>query len=37
VVLTHILFFSASAEDIVAEVKRTYDGDVVMANDLDMF
>lgn len=37
VVLTHILFFNASAEDIVAEVKRTYDGDVVMANDLDMF
>jgi ribonuclease Z len=37
VVLYHILFFNASAEDIVGEVKRTYDGDVVMANDLDMF
>lgn len=37
VVLYHILFFSASAEDIVAEVNRTYDGEVVMANDLDMF
>lgn len=37
VVLTHILFFNASPEDIVGEVKRTYDGDVVMANDLDMF
>ncbi len=37
VVLYHILFFDASPEDIVGEVKRTYDGDVVMANDLDMF
>ena len=37
VVLTHILFFNATAEEIVAEVKRSYDGDVVVANDLDMF
>lgn len=37
VVLTHILFFNATAEEIVAEVKRSYDGEVVMANDLDMF
>ena len=37
VVLTHILFFNATAQDIVNEVKRTYDGDVVMANDLDVF
>ncbi len=37
VVLTHILFFNASAEDIVAEVKRSYSGAVVLANDLDKF
>ena len=37
VILTHIIFFGASADEIVAEVKRTYAGDVVMANDLDEF
>ena len=37
VVLTHIIFLNASADEIVAEVKRSYDGEVVMANDLDMF
>ncbi len=37
VVLYHILFFSASAEDIVNEVKEHFDGKVVLANDLDMF
>ncbi len=37
VVLTHILFFNASAEDIVAEVQRSYSGAVVLANDLDKF
>jgi len=37
VVLTHILFFSATSDEIVAEVKRSYDGEVVMADDLDMF
>ncbi len=37
VVLYHILFFNASADDIVAEVKRDYEGEVVMANDLDRF
>ena len=37
VVLYHILFFNASEEEIVAEVKRSYDGEVVMADDLDMF
>ena len=37
VVLTHILFFNASADDIVAEVKRSYSGAVVLANDLDKF
>ena len=37
VVLYHILFFDASAEDIVSEVTRDYDGEVVMARDLDRF
>lgn len=37
VVLYHILFFSATAEEIVAEVNRTYKGKVVLANDLDVF
>ena len=36
-VLTHILFLGADAEEIVAEVKRSYDGNVVLANDLDLF
>ena len=37
VVLTHILFFNATAAEIVHEVTRDYDGPVVMANDLDRF
>lgn len=37
VVLTHILFFNATEAEIITEVKREYDGEVVMANDLDMF
>jgi len=37
VVLYHILFFNASKEEIVNEVKRSYDGEVVMADDLDIF
>jgi len=37
VVLYHILFFGASPAAIVSEVTRDYDGDVVMANDLDEF
>src|SRR5690606_23500691 len=37
VVLYHILFLGGTAEEIVADVKRDYDGEVVMANDLDAF
>ena len=37
VVLTHILFFGASPEQIVSEVTRDYDGPVTMAKDLDEF
>ena len=37
VVLSHIIFFGATADEIVAEVTRSYDGEVVMADDLDMF
>lgn len=36
-VLYHILFLGGTAEEIVAEVKRGYDGEVVMASDLDIF
>ena len=36
-VLYHVLFIGATAEEIVAEVKRGYDGDVVLADDLDVF
>ncbi len=36
-VLYHILFLGKTAEEIVAEVERDYDGEVVMANDLDIF
>ena len=37
VVLYHILFIGQTAEGIVAEIKRDYDGEVVLANDLDRF
>lgn len=36
-VLTHILFYGATADEIIAEVQRGYDGKVVMANDLDVY
>jgi len=37
VVLYHVLFFDATAEDIVAEANRVWPGKVVLANDLDVF
>lgn len=37
VVLYHGLFYGASVEGIVDEVKAYYDGEVVFADDLDMF
>ena len=37
VVLYHILFIGQSAEGMVAEVTRDYNGKVVLANDLDRF
>jgi len=37
VVLYHILFFDASADEIVAEANRYWPGKVVLANDLDVF
>jgi ribonuclease Z len=36
-VLSHILFFGSSEEQILSEVKEKYKGDVVLANDLDVF
>jgi ribonuclease Z len=36
-VLYHVLFIGATAGEIVAEVKRGYDGEVVLADDLDVF
>ncbi len=36
-VLTHILFFGSSEEQVLSEVKEKYKGDVVLANDLDVF
>jgi ribonuclease BN (tRNA processing enzyme) len=36
-VLYHVLFTGATAKEILAEVKREYDGDVVLADDLDLF
>ena len=36
-VLTHVLFFDASEEDVLAEVRSEYDGDIVVAKDLDVF
>lgn len=37
VVLTHILFFGASEDDLLTEIRGTYDGEVVIAEDLDVF
>jgi ribonuclease Z len=36
-VLSHILFFGSSEEQILSEVKEKYKGEVVLANDLDVF
>jgi ribonuclease BN (tRNA processing enzyme) len=36
-VLYHVLFSGATADEVVAEVKRGYDGEVVLADDLDVF
>ena len=36
-VLSHLLFFGATEDELLAEVKQKYSGNVVMANDLDIF
>jgi ribonuclease Z len=36
-VLYHILFFGMTGEKILEEVQEKYNGDVVLANDLDVF
>jgi ribonuclease Z len=36
-VLYHVLFIGATGDEIVAEITRSYDGRVVLANDLDEF
>jgi ribonuclease BN (tRNA processing enzyme) len=36
-VLTHVLFYGMPEDLIVEEVRSTYDGKVVLANDLDLF
>jgi ribonuclease BN (tRNA processing enzyme) len=36
-VLYHQLFWGTSEEDLLAEVKQTYDGETVSADDLDVF
>ena len=36
-VLYHALFYGASEESVMAEVKKDYDGKVILANDLDVF
>lgn len=36
-VLYHVLFIGATADDLVAEVTRDYDGEVVLATDLDVY
>ena len=37
VVLYHILFLGATEEELLEEIRSGYDGDVVIANDLDIF
>jgi len=36
-VLTHILHYSAPIESVLEEVKKNYDGQVALGNDLDIF
>ncbi len=36
-VMSHILFFGSTPEQVLKEVKEKYAGDVVLANDLDVF
>ncbi|PSW22228.1 MBL fold metallo-hydrolase [Photobacterium sanctipauli] len=36
-VLSHILHYSASVDSVLEEVQASYDGDVVIGNDLDVF
>jgi len=36
-VLYHVLFWGASAGEVLQEVREKYDGDVVLADDLDAF
>lgn len=36
-VLYHVLFFSVSAGELLQEVKNGYDGDVILARDLQVF
>lgn len=36
-VLYHIVFFGSSGEEIIGEVRERYNGDVVFANDMDVF
>jgi ribonuclease BN (tRNA processing enzyme) len=36
-ILTHILFFGASEERVLAEVRSTFKGNVVLAHDLQLF
>jgi ribonuclease Z len=37
VILNHILFFGATNDELLAEIRQTYSGKVVIANDLDVF
>jgi ribonuclease BN (tRNA processing enzyme) len=36
-VLYHILFYGATEESVIAEIRAGYDGEFVLANDLDVF
>jgi len=36
-VLYHVLFWGASADDVLREVREKYDGDVVLPDDLDTY
>ncbi|MCH7924139.1 MAG: MBL fold metallo-hydrolase [Planctomycetes bacterium] len=36
-VLTHQLFWGSAPEELVAEIRQTYDGDVRSGNDLDVY
>ena len=37
VVMTHLLLWGRSEEELIEEVEKNYEGEIICANDLDIF